>query len=144
MAYTSVLNTATLGEFTDLVAKEFKYLDDKVQPVAQQLFIVDNIPAGNGDSRRYDEVDTETFAKLKTEGDDASKVSAGVGYNKTITAKRVAVEIDITWEMRQYSKFPAITAMMTNLATFSLFVLLFFSSALLETFGEEFYSNLCF
>jgi len=118
MAYTSLLNTATLGEFTDLVAKEFKYLDDKIQPMAQQLFIVENIPAGSGDSRRYDEVDTETFAKLKNEGDDASKVSAGVGYTKTVNAKRVAVEIEITWEMRNFNKYPQVTAMLTNLGTF--------------------------
>lgn len=118
MSYTSLLNTATLSEFTDLVEKEFKMLQDKVVPQAQQLFITEDLSANSGDTRRYDEVDTETFASLKTEGDDASKVSAGVGYNKTMTAKRVATEIEITWEMRRYNKRPQVTAMLTNLGTF--------------------------
>jgi len=120
MAYTTLLNTSTLSQFTDLVNKEFKYLDNLVKPNAQQLFNVDILSANNGDTKRYDEVDGQTFALLKTEGDDASKASAGVGYTKTMTAKRVAIEIDITWEMRRYNKAPQITSMLTNLATFGL------------------------
>jgi len=118
MAYTSLLNKVTLSEFTDLTEKEFSHLQNKVTPVAQQLFVVEDLQANTGDTRRYDEVDTETYAKLKDEGDDAQKASAGVGYNKTMTAARRAVEIEITWEMRRYNKKPQVVSQLTNLSTF--------------------------
>jgi len=118
MSYTSLLNTATLSQFTDLVEKEFVMQEELYVPNAQQLFIPENLTAHTGDQRRYDEVDGETFALLKDEGDDAQKVSAGVGYTKTMQAKRVAVEIEITWEMRQYNKAPQVVSKLTDLAHF--------------------------
>lgn len=115
MSYTGLLNTVTLSEFTDLTEKEFIYQQEMIKPNALQLYIVDNIPSGSGDTKRYDEVDVETFASLKREGDEATKVQAGVGYHVTMTAKRVATEIEITWEMRNYNKNNAVVSKMTNL-----------------------------
>jgi len=102
MSVTSKLMTLTLPEFSDLTRKEFTIVNEMVKPVAAQLFNYLDLTASSQDSKRIDEVDVETFAKLKREGENAQKVRAGVGYNKTLTAKRVAAEIDITWEMRRY------------------------------------------
>jgi hypothetical protein len=62
---TTLLNSVTLSEFTDLVEKDFITYQKMVSPVAQQIFITDSMPANTGDSRRYDEVDTETFGRRK-------------------------------------------------------------------------------
>lgn len=118
MASTTLLNTVTLSEFTDLVAKEFSLTQQMVTPMAQKIFIYDDMAANTGDQRRYDEVDTETFASLKRQGMDASKAAVGVGYNKTMTAKRIAKEIDITWEMRRYNKKPEVMGQLTSLNHF--------------------------
>lgn len=118
MASTTLLNTVTLSEFTDLVEKEFVLTQQMVQPAAQQLFITDDITANTGNTRRYDEIDTETYASLKPEGSDTVKARVNVGYNKTMTAKRIAKEVDITWEMRRYNKNPEATGALWNLGHF--------------------------
>ena len=115
---TSLLNTVTLSEFTDLVEKQFVQTQQLVKPNAQQLFIYEDMADHTGNTRRYDEVDTETYASLKREGMDAAKTLVGVGYNKIMTAKRIAKEIDITWEMRRYNKYPEVTAKLTSLSSF--------------------------
>lgn len=115
---TTTLNTVTLSEFTDLVEKSFIVYQNKVQPVAKQIFIFSNEAANTGDTRRFDEVDTETFGRLKRQGMKASKTSVGVGYNKTMIAKRIAREIDITWEHRRYNKYPEVTGLLTSLNSF--------------------------
>lgn len=99
---TTLLNTVTLSEFSDLVKKNFTIVQQRVKPVASQLFISEDLTGHSSDQKRYDELDTETFAKLKRQGENAAKVRAGIGYSKTMTTKRVAAEIDITWEMRRY------------------------------------------
>jgi hypothetical protein len=100
--FTTLLNTVTLSEFSDLVKKQFSIVQQRVKPVASELYIYEDLTGWSSDQKRYDELDTETFAKLKRQGENAAKVRAGIGYSKTMTAKRVAAEIDITWEMRRY------------------------------------------
>jgi len=105
-------------EFTDLTEKTFVMVGEHLDLPAQQLFIFDNLAEHSGNTKRYDEVDTETYASRKSEGADASKARAGVAYNITMTAKRIAREIDITFEMRRYNKAPQVVAAMLNLASF--------------------------
>jgi len=100
--FSTWLNTATLPEFSDLVKKQFVFANQSVEPKAKQLFIYEDLLGSSQASKRYDEIDTETFAKLKREGENAQKARAGVGYNKTMYAKRVAMEIDVSWEFRRY------------------------------------------
>lgn len=111
----TLLNQVSLSEFTDLVEKEFKINQTMVKPAAQQLYITDDLAAHTGNTRRYDEVDTETYASLKREGADATKARVGVGYNITMTARRFAKEIDITWEMRRHNKAPEVVGQLTSL-----------------------------
>lgn len=113
------LNTVTLPEFTDLVEKEFALSQQMVDTgVARSLFIVDDITANTGDTRRYDEVDTETYASLKREGEAAVKANVNVGYTKTLTVRRFAKEIEITWEMRRYNKKPEVMGQLQSLNHF--------------------------
>jgi len=115
---TTLLNTVTLSEFTDLVEKSFITYNKKVTPASQELFINQDMAAHTGESKRFDEVDTETFGKLKRQGMKAQKANVGVGYNKTMTVKRIAREIDITFEHRRYNKFPEVTGLLTSLNEF--------------------------
>lgn len=115
---TTLLNTITLPEFSDLVRKQFELFNEKVQPTAAQLFINESLTSHTDKTKRYDEIDVETFAKLKREGENAKKARAGVGYNKTMEAKRVAREIDITYEMRRYGQQYRVKTALTDLNSF--------------------------
>lgn len=115
---TTLLNTISLPEFSDLVRKQFELFNEKVKPVAAQLFINESLTSHTDKTKRYDEVDVETFAKLKREGENAKKARAGVGYNKTMESKRVAREIDITWEMRRYGNQYKVKSALTDLNSF--------------------------
>lgn len=114
----TLLSTVSQSEFTDLIEKNFSMVSQLVEPMAQQLYIMEDLADHTGNSRRYDEADTETFASDKPEGTDAAKAAAGIGYNVTMNAVRRAREIDITFEMRRYNKKPQVVSAMTNLATF--------------------------
>uniref|UniRef100_A0A6H1ZW60 Capsid protein n=1 Tax=viral metagenome TaxID=1070528 RepID=A0A6H1ZW60_9ZZZZ len=98
------LNTVTLPEFSDLVMKQFSHQKEMVQPAAAQLFVQEDLTGWGSDSKRFDEVDIETFAKLKRQGENSQKAKAGIGYNKTMYAKRYAMEINVSWEYRRYSQ----------------------------------------
>ncbi len=112
------LNTATLPEFSDLVTKQFIFVNEKIKPAAAQLFIYEDLTSWSSQTKRYDEVDVETFASVKEEGVNAKKAKAGIGYNKTMTAKRVAKEIDISWEMRRYGQQYKVKSQLTSLNEF--------------------------
>lgn len=115
---TSYLNTISQPEFSDLVKKQFLMVSEKVKPVAQQLYNYENLTGISESSRRYDEVDIETFASIKEEGTNAKKARAGVGFNKTMYAKRFAKEIDISWEMRRYGQEYKVKSQLTSLNEF--------------------------
>lgn len=118
MASTSLLNTLTLSEFVDLTKKQFSHVSEMVQPAAAKLYMYEDLTSWSESSKRYDEIDVETFAHTKREGENATKVRAGVGYNKTMYAKRIAAEIDITWEMRRYGQNHKIKKELYNLTHF--------------------------
>lgn len=113
--FSSLLNTQTLSGFVDLVKKQFVFINEMVKPVAQQLYIYDDLTSWSSNQKRYDELDIETFGRLKREGENASKVRGGIGYSKTMTAKRVAGEIDVTWEMRRYGQEHVLKSKLWNL-----------------------------
>lgn len=114
-----LLNTVTQPEFTDLVEKTFALSQSMVETgVARKLFINSPIVANSGDKRRFDEVDVEDYARLKPEGVAAIKANTNVGYNKTLTVRRFAREIEITHEMRQYNKYPEVEGQLISLRHF--------------------------
>lgn len=114
----SQLNTLTLKDFVDLTQRFWVENANKITPAARQLFMVDPVGTNNGTERLYQEYDGETFAKGKPESVAVSKARAGHGYEKRARLKRFGLEIDITYEMRQYNKYPEVIQKLTSLATF--------------------------
>ena len=112
------LNTVTFSQMTDLIRKEFVQNQTMVKPNAGQLFITDPIGKGQGNTKRYDEIDTDTFARNKKEGEKSKKSSVGVGYNVTMTKKRISTEIDISQEMRDENRHADVGTLITSLVHF--------------------------
>lgn len=100
----SWLANATMPELSDLVMKQFSHQKNMAKINAAQLFIQEDLSSYGSPTKRYDEVDVETFAKLKREGENASRAQAGIGYNKTMTARRYAMEIVVSWEYRRFAQ----------------------------------------
>ena len=115
---TTLLNTVSLPELTDLIRKQFVMVQQMVKPMASQLFIKDPLGKGQGSTKRYDEVDTQTFARRKRQGEASKKAAVGVGYNVTAEKKRIALEIDITQEMRDENRYPEVGSLITSLTHF--------------------------
>lgn len=114
------LNTVSISQFTDLVDRDWSInnVDFVDTGKAVKLFIHEDLAYHTGNSRRYTEIDAETFATVKDEGDDASKAQVQQGYTKDLIARRFAKEIDITWEMRKFNKKPEVIAQLTSLSHF--------------------------
>lgn len=115
------LNTVSIYQFTDLIKRDFSVHNDNFVETgkAAKLFIYDDVADHTGDRKRYSEIDTETFASVKPEGDDAAKAHVQYGYEKDCIMRRFAREIDITWEMRRLNKKPEV---MTKLQSLNHFV----------------------
>lgn len=114
----TLLNTVTFSELTDLIRKSFVQTQMTVKPAASSLFITQPIANGNGNTKRFDEIDTETFGRTKRQGEAAKKASVGIGYNVTMTKKRIAIEIDITQEMRDENRYAEVGSLITDLSKF--------------------------
>lgn len=114
----NLLSTITFPEMTDLIRREWVATQNMIKPQAQQIYITDPIGKGQGSTKLYNEIDTETYAKLKRQGEAVQKASVGVGYNVTMTKKRIGLEIDITQEMRDENRYPEVGALITNLTHF--------------------------
>jgi len=112
------LNTATLSDFVKLA----NVLWDKglmsVDPVMKNsgLFKEVPIPANSGNTREFSEIDGQEYAKLKDEGDQAQRAAVQQGYSNTMTKKRIALDIGITYEMRSENKYPNVVARLTGLS----------------------------
>lgn len=118
MSQTTLLNTVTLPELTDLIRKKFVMTQKMVVPAVRQIFIYDPIGKGNGNTKRYDEVDTQTYARTKLQGEAAKKAAVGIGYNVTMTKKRIAMEIDITQEMLDENRYAEVGSLIRSLNHF--------------------------
>lgn len=114
----TLLSTVTFPELVDLVRKEYVYINKMATPRARQLFITENIPNGQGNTKRYDEVDVQTFARRKREAEKTKKASTGIGYNVTMTKKRIGIEIDITQEMRDENRSAEVGTLIRSLGHF--------------------------
>lgn len=100
----NLISTLGMPEMVDVVKRYFKEIGGLPNTDARSLFINENVPAGTGNSKIYEEYDYETFARLKKEGQNSKKSRVGLGYKKSVTARRYSTEVDITWEMRTYKK----------------------------------------
>jgi len=114
----SLLNTLTFSQLTDLIRKTFVSNQNMITPVAKKIYIKDVIGKGQGNTKRYDEIDTETYARLKRQAEAVSKASIGIGYNVTMTKKRIGMEIDITQEMRDENRYAEVGSLIQSLSHF--------------------------
>lgn len=114
----NLLSTITFPQMTDLIRRTWVVNQGLITPMAKQVYITDPIGTGQGKTKRYDEIDTQTYAKLKREAEAVAKASIGVGYNKTMEKKRIGIEIDITQEMRDENRYAEVGSLITNLTQF--------------------------
>jgi len=112
------LNTVSLADMTSLTRLEWLQGPNMVGMAASQLFIPDDLAEHTGDTKKYTEIDTEEFASVKDEGDDATLATVQQGYSKTMTVRRFAKQINVTWEMRRFNRYPEVLAQLTTLAHF--------------------------
>jgi len=120
MAGYTQISLLNFSEFADTTERRWLEGPSLVQDLAdvKSLYMVESVPSGTGDRRVYDEIEGETYARLKGEGEDAYKTGVIKGYNKTMYARRFAAEIDITYEARNFGKDQEILRKLTDLATF--------------------------
>lgn len=105
MAGTTLISSLAFGDLVDTTKRIHEmgeYLVDDLAMV-KKLYKVSSIPKHTGTSRIHDEYDTETYAHLKIEGGDATKVAVVKGWTKTATMRRFAAEIDLTHEMSEFA-----------------------------------------
>ena len=115
---TSLNSIGSLPELTDLVRREWSWSKEFLPRTAKPLFISEAIGAGNGSSKRFKEIDTETFADVKPEGVNSTKARTGIGYEVDMTARTFSKEIDITLEMRNDNRYRAVGDLIKNLSSF--------------------------
>lgn len=113
-----MLSNTAYPEFVDLTRRIWVDEMEKVQSNAAQLYMTDTVEVGNGNTKLYIEYDTETFASIKPEGANAVRTQPVVGYNVTMTARRFAKEIVVTYEQRQDNRYREVYANLTSLAHF--------------------------
>ncbi len=120
MAPFTELNTVVASDFTSLVMQTFVEGPMRVSdlPAAKSLMMERPFRDGEGDQVKLNEVDSEQFARFMGEGDTAKRARHVMGYNKTFQFRRYGIETAITWNMRKYSKYPEVTARLTDLSVF--------------------------
>lgn len=113
------LNNISQGDFTKLANVIWGKAFDSVEQRMRTSGLVKEypIPANSGNVREFSEIDGEEYAKTKGESDQAQRARVQQGYSKTMTQKRVALDIGISYEMRTQNKYPEVTARLTNLGT---------------------------
>jgi hypothetical protein len=115
---TAYLNTVSLPQFTDLVEKKFQEAPMMVKSPIADAFLKMDIADHTGDTRRFTEIDVETYADEKPEGTEASFTSVQMGYSKDLRVRRFAKQIKISWEMRNYNKYEEVITQLTSLMHF--------------------------
>lgn len=111
------LNTINLGDFVKLAGVIWLKNKASLPQEARNsgLFHVEQIPANSGNTREFSEIDLEEYADEKEEGDQAARARVQQGYSKTMTKKRIAKDIGITYEMRTENKYTEVVRRITNL-----------------------------
>lgn len=112
------LNTITLSDFTRLADFIWTEALSSVEKSARNsgLFKVSSFPSNTGDTREFNEIDLQEYAKNKDEGDQAEQLVVQQGYTKTLGLVRRGGDIPITWEMRKRNKYEDVVSRLTNAA----------------------------
>lgn len=111
-------NEISLSDLTDLVRRNWTFMQNTLPRKAKSLFNPENIGAGNGSTKLIEEFDGETFAAYKPEGTNSQKAFVGAGYSKTMTARTFSKEIEITLEMRNDNRYAKVGQLIKDLTGF--------------------------
>ncbi len=114
----TLLSIMTFSQFTDLVRRNWLIERETMERVAKPLYIVDYVGNAQGSSKRYNEVDIQTYASDKPEGTNNAKAKTGVGYQKDMTARSFSMQADITIEMRNQNRYLEVGSYITGLSQF--------------------------
>lgn len=118
MAFTTSISTLTIPEIVDSVERYYTTVKETIKPVARQLYQLDPIGFGKGDTKTYNEYDGSTYANRKPQGVNVSRAKFGLGYEKVGKGVRFGTEIAITEEMRMLGKDIDVKRAMTDLTNF--------------------------
>ena len=113
-----MLTNTAYPDFVDLTRTIWTTQQAMVKSDAQKLFIYETIPSGQGNTKLYKEYDVETFASAKPEGANAVRTTPVIGYNVTMTARRFAKEIIVSYEARQDNRYTEVYNSIVSLAHF--------------------------
>lgn len=99
------LNSITFGGYADNIEKIYLDFFQTYKPESAMLFISENVGENAETVKRYDEQDMNQYAHDKPQGVDASRLSFGVGYTKSVFANRIGAQLNISYEMRVAKRF---------------------------------------
>jgi hypothetical protein len=107
----------TLSDFVKLANVIWQKAYDSVPQVMRNsgLFKIVPISQNTGNTREFSEIDTQEYAKTKGESDQAERAQVLQGYSVTMTMKRVALDIGISYEMRTQNKYPEVVRRLESL-----------------------------
>jgi hypothetical protein len=111
------LNSISLNDFVKLAEIIFKKGEMSVPQVMRNsgFYNVSSIPQNSGNTRDFSEIDLEEYADNKGESAQSERAKIQQGYTKSMTAKRVAKDIGISYEMRTQNKYQEVVRRLTNL-----------------------------
>jgi len=99
------LNSITFGGYADNIEKTYQEFLQVYKEESAMLFMSENVGENAETVKRYDEQDMNQYAHDKPQGVDASRLSFGVGYTKSVFAFRVGAQLNISYEMRVAKRF---------------------------------------
>jgi len=104
------LSTLSFSDFTALAkVLWFKGASSTRSAMMESGMVkVMDIPQNTGDTRKWSEIDDNEYLSFKGENDQAARGQIQQGYDKTMTAYRVAENIGITYEMKTQNKYPEV------------------------------------
>ena len=73
-----------------------------------------DIPKNTGNTRKWSEIDDNEYLSYKGEGDQAARAKIQQGYDKVMTAYRVADNLQVTYEWENWNKYPGETSRFTS------------------------------
>lgn len=99
------LATYTQKEIYNVVEKVFLQFKEGYPLDAKPLFAMRPVPMSNGVIKRYDQKDFSSFASAKPEGAPAKRAKYGIGFHKDVLLKRIALELALTYEAKQFNNW---------------------------------------
>lgn len=112
------LNNLTMEDFVAL--SDFIWIDsmegaDK-SALNSGIFMQVDIPQNTGNSRQFSEIEREQYLNIKDEGAQSDRLAYQQGYTVTMTQKRMAKDVGITYEDRTQNKYPEVVAKLTDMS----------------------------